>query len=227
MESSKNRSRKNSCSSSMMMMNTKKHSLTAQLTRTVRRFSAAVAPHFTKLDPLPLLQNYHKLNMRMVNIAQLQAAVERYVIKNSTNFNPIDFEITDAKGSRVLSISLYPEEMVLFEGTKRIFSITFDDSDPEEYGTVISKIRHPLSGMRVFEFIKLPCANVVQISSYVDQCNRCQIELWIPQADNELRMIVVAYAMTQMVREVFPSLNHIMGEQLQQGTGKIFQQLIQ
>lgn len=31
--------------------------------------------------------------------------------------------------------------------------------------------------MRVFEFLKLPCSSVVQITSYVDQCDRCQIKL--------------------------------------------------
>lgn len=79
---------------------------------------------------------------------QLQAAVERYVVKNIVQFSPIEFEITDLNDMRVLSVSLYPEEMVLHaDGAKRIFSITFDDSDAEEEGTVIAKIRHPMSGL--------------------------------------------------------------------------------
>lgn len=83
----------------------------------------------------------------LIHILQLQAAVKGYIIKNSVNFSPIDFEITDANNVRVLSVNLYPDEMILSKGTKRIFSITFDDTDPEECGTVIAKIRHPLSGL--------------------------------------------------------------------------------
>lgn len=49
---------------------------------------------------------------------------------------------------------------------------------------------------------------------------------WVPQADNELRMIVIAYGMTQMVREVFPSLSHIISEQHQQKNGIISSPLI-
>ncbi|CAG9532628.1 unnamed protein product [Cercopithifilaria johnstoni] len=267
MESDKNRHPKSRCSSAA---NSRRHSLSAQLTRTVRRLSSTVAPQLIKLDPLPLLQNYEMLNIRLANVEQLQAALEKYIIKNSVNFNPIDFIITDANNVHVLSVSLHPEEMILSKGTKRIFSITFDDSDPEECGTVLAKIRHPLSGMRIFEFLELPCSNVVQITSYIDQCNRCQIKLvsnsnfnffslcgrcfitrakwqfikegkiyafirpngiffdenslrlqWVPQADNELRMIVIAYGMTQMVRQVFPSLNHIISEQYQQKNGNI------
>lgn len=77
---------------------------------------------------------------------QLQAAIERYVVKNIVQFSPIDFEVTDTNNIRILNVSLHPEEMVLTEGARRIFSVTFDDSDPEEYGTVIAKIRHPISG---------------------------------------------------------------------------------
>ncbi|KAM3725951.1 putative F-box protein [Dirofilaria immitis] len=264
MESNKNQIRRSSCSNTV---NSRKHSLTTQLSRTARRFSVALAPQLTKLDPLPLLQNYEMLNIRLANATQLQAAVQRYIIKNSVNFSPIDFEITDANDFRLLSISLYPEEMILSKGARKIFSITFDDSDHAEYGTVVAKIRHPISGMRIFEFLKLPCSNIVEISSYVDQCDRCQIKPvsnsifnsfaicscffartkwqfmkedkiyafirsngtffdenslrleWIPQADNELRLIVIAYGMTQMVREVYPSLSHIISEQHQKRIG--------
>uniref|UniRef100_A0A0R3RX12 Rep_fac-A_C domain-containing protein n=1 Tax=Elaeophora elaphi TaxID=1147741 RepID=A0A0R3RX12_9BILA len=262
MELGKNRPRTSSCGSTT---NSRRQSLTAQLTRTARRFSATVAPQLLKLEPLPLLQNYEMLNIRLAKVEQLQAAVEGYIIKNSVNFNPIDFEITDANNVCVLRASLHPEEMILSKGTKKIYSVIFDDLDSEECGTVIAKIRHPLSGIRIFEFLELPLSKVVQISSYIDQCDRCHIKLasnaifnfftlcnscfctpkkwqfikdgkiyafirpnvtffdenslrleWVPQADNELRMIVIAYGMTQMVREVFPSLNHIISEQYQQ-----------
>lgn len=68
MESSKNRIDQSSCSSTV---NSRRHSLTAQLTRTARRFSATVAPQLTKLEPLPLLQNYKMLNIRLKNIEQV------------------------------------------------------------------------------------------------------------------------------------------------------------
>lgn len=239
----------------------RRQSLTAQLTRSARRFSAAVAPQLTKLDILPILQKYLVLDLRINDITQLQAAVEQYVVHNGVQFNPIDFEITNEDSSRVLSVSLHPEEMVLTEGARRILSVTFADSESEEEGILLSKIRHPVSGMRVFEFVEQPCSDIIQITSYVDQGDRCIIEPvssswlkmlttcgclfsrlqwqfkkngkiiaivrpngsffdenslhmeWIEQADNELRILVIAFAMTQIVREAFPSLIHILREQ--------------
>ncbi|OZC11019.1 F-box domain protein [Onchocerca flexuosa] len=265
MESNKNQVRRSSCNSTS---NSRRQSLTAQLTRTARRFSAALAPQLIKLDPLPILQNYEMLNIRLTNVTQLQAAIQRYIIKNGVSFSPIDFEVTDENDMRVLRISLHPEEMILSEGTRKILSITFDDSDPDECGTVIATIKHPISGMRIFEFLKLPSSNIIQIASHVDQCDRCQIKLisnsifnsfticscffartkwefikenkiyafiryngtffdenslrleWVPQADNELRLIVIAFGMTQMVRDVFPSLSHIINEYNQKKIGK-------
>ncbi|VDK49091.1 unnamed protein product [Gongylonema pulchrum] len=144
--------------SSSCTVGSRRQSLTAQLTRSARRFSAAVAPQLTKLDFLPVLQSHHCLVIRIAdvtqakacsettNLLQLQTAIKQYIVKNNVQFSPIDFEITDVNDARILNVSLHPDEMVLAEGARRIFSITFDESDPEEYGTVIAKIRHPISG---------------------------------------------------------------------------------
>lgn len=82
----------------------------------------------------------------MLLYLQVQAAVEGYIVKNNVNFDPIDFEVTDVNNAHLLSISLHPEEMILINGTKKIFSITFENSDPKENGTVIAKIRQSISG---------------------------------------------------------------------------------
>lgn len=68
MESNKSQVRKSSCNSTP---NSRRQSLTAQLTRTARRFSAALAPHLIKLDPLPMLQNHEMLNIRLANVKQV------------------------------------------------------------------------------------------------------------------------------------------------------------
>lgn len=51
--------------------NQRRHSLTAQLTRSARRFSAAFVPQFTKLDPIPILQKYLCLKIRIIDIRQV------------------------------------------------------------------------------------------------------------------------------------------------------------
>ncbi|KHN78419.1 hypothetical protein Tcan_02883 [Toxocara canis] len=175
MDSSKSRIHK-TLSGGVHQTGGRKQSITAQLTRSARRLSAVVAPQFTKLDPFPLLQKYHSLRIRIADITQLEAALERYLANNAVQFNPIDFEITDENDSRILNVSLHPEEMVLAEGARRIFSLTFAESSSDDNGTLISKIRHPVSGMRVFEFIEQHSSDTIQISSCVDDYDRCYIE---------------------------------------------------
>lgn len=238
-----------------------RHSITAQISRSARRLSAAVVPALTKLDPLPLLQKHTSLCLRIADIAQLLAAVEQYVVHNAVQFSPIDFEITDEKDMLVLRARLHPEEMVLVEGGKKIFSLTFSEPGSEDTMNVLAKIKHPVSGMRVFEFVEQPLTCVVQIWSYLDHYEKYVIEPasstwlkmlaicgctfshdqwqlkkedkvyatvkpnralfeenslrieWIQEADNELRMLIVAFAMAQMIREAFPPLTHIIREQ--------------
>lgn len=68
MESSKDRSYKDHRSGTV---NSRRHSLTTQFTRTARRFSATIAPNLIKLDPLPLLENYEMLNIRLADDEQV------------------------------------------------------------------------------------------------------------------------------------------------------------
>lgn len=86
----------------------------------------------------------------------MQVAVERYVINNAVHFNPIEFEVVDENDSHIFEISLYPEEMVLNEGTKRILSLTFAETDSDDDGIVISRIKHPLSGIFIDIFLNSP-----------------------------------------------------------------------
>uniref|UniRef100_A0A0M3ICK8 Uncharacterized protein n=1 Tax=Ascaris lumbricoides TaxID=6252 RepID=A0A0M3ICK8_ASCLU len=239
----------------------RKQSITVQLTRSARRFSTVLAPQFTKLDPLPMLQKCRSLHIRISDITQFEVAVERYLANNAVQFSPIDFEITDENNKRIFNVSLHPEEMVLAEGARRIFTLTFGESSSDDNESVISKIRHPVSGMRLFEFVEHASTETIQIASCVDGDSRCLIEQfssswlrtlslcgclftriqwhfkkddqiiaivrpqfaffdensirmeWSEQADDEVRLLVIAFAMTQIVREAFPSLTHILNEQ--------------
>ncbi|VDK64499.1 unnamed protein product, partial [Anisakis simplex] len=69
MDWNKSRSPKN-LSAGVHSSGARKQSITAQLTRSARRFSAAVAPQFTKLDAFPLLQKYRSLHLRICDISQ-------------------------------------------------------------------------------------------------------------------------------------------------------------
>lgn len=43
----------------------------------------------------------------------------------------------------------YSEEIVLFEGTKRLLSVCLSDppEDAQSKGVIVAKVRHPISGL--------------------------------------------------------------------------------
>ncbi|VDD91561.1 unnamed protein product [Enterobius vermicularis] len=238
----------------------RRQSISAQISRSARRFSAAVAPQLTKLEPLPMLQNYSLLNFRIVDIKQFNTAIEQYAVHGCVQFEPIEFEITTNSDQRILKILLTPDEMTLNDGVRKILTLSFHDSNNDDNGTPMSQVKHPLTGLKVFEFIELPLTNVVQIFSSIDSCERCLIYPetniwlrmlntcgcfftntqwhfkkegivyatvrpngkvlkenslrveWTEQCNNDLRLLVVAFAMTLLVREAFSALIHILRE---------------
>jgi hypothetical protein len=48
-------------------------SVSAQLTRTARRFSAAIAPQLTKVDGVPILQKFKRLVIRISDIEKVSS----------------------------------------------------------------------------------------------------------------------------------------------------------
>uniref|UniRef100_A0A915DAZ2 Uncharacterized protein n=1 Tax=Ditylenchus dipsaci TaxID=166011 RepID=A0A915DAZ2_9BILA len=135
----------------------RKPSVSAQLTRTARRFSTVIAPQLTKVEQINLLQKYRKLVIKIADVGRLQDAIKQYVLHNNVHFDPVEFHISCNEGSEhlVLMAQFYSEEIVLFEGTKRLLSICLTDPlESSIEGVTVAKVRHPISGIKVFEMIE-------------------------------------------------------------------------
>lgn len=76
----------------------------------------------------------------------MQSALENYILHNATVFDPVDFEVLADGHPTTLRAQLTAEELVLFDGQKRLTSITFADIESGNDGPIAAKIRHPLSG---------------------------------------------------------------------------------
>ena len=96
----------------------RKHSVSAQLTRTARRFSTVIAPQLTKLDAIPCLQRHQRLRIRIADIQKLNEAIKQYVLHNGRLFDPVEFEIrTEEEGAdeqMILNAQFYAEEVRIF-----------------------------------------------------------------------------------------------------------------
>nr|CAD2189992.1 unnamed protein product [Meloidogyne enterolobii] len=178
----------------------RKHSVSAQLTRTARRFSTVIAPQLTKLEPVPTLQKHQKVTIRIADIQKLNEAIKQYVLHGGRLFDPVEFEIraedTDSNGNGrdqiLLTAQFYTEEIVLFEGNKRLLSISLSDpvgesdllnrfktngSSLDSNSPVLAKVRHPISGIKMFEVVqsqKRP--QRWQITGAMDELNKCEVE---------------------------------------------------
>lgn len=97
----------------------RKHSVSAQLTRTARRFSTVIAPQLTKLEPVPTLQRHQKVRICISNIQKLNEAIKQYVLHGGRLFDPVEFEIraedNDNNGNGrdqiLLTAQFYTEEV--------------------------------------------------------------------------------------------------------------------
>lgn len=119
----------------------------------------------------------------------MQSALENYILYNATIFDPIDFEILADRHPTTLRAQLSAEELVVFDGQKRLTSITFADIESANDGLIAAKIRHPLSGrlsirffsitflgMKMFEITDLAHNGNWQITSSTDELSKCQID---------------------------------------------------
>ncbi|GMR48283.1 hypothetical protein PMAYCL1PPCAC_18478, partial [Pristionchus mayeri] len=131
-------------------MSGRRQSVTAQIQRTARRFSAALVPQLTKLEILPILDKIRGVEIRITDFSKYATAQQQYILHNSVQFAPIEFDIFSLEDGRpILSVSLFPEEIVVNEGQKRIIAISLNEDDA--IGTHIAHMKHPVSGMKVYE----------------------------------------------------------------------------
>lgn len=172
----------------------RKHSVSAQLTRTARRFSTVIAPQLTKLEPVPALQRHQRLRIRIGDIQKLNEAIKQYVLHNGRLFDPVEFEVRaeeDGEEQLLLTAQFYAEEIVLFEGSKRLLSISMTDPAEADLlnrfntsgsgpwgsdGPVLAKVRHPISGIKMFEVVQSQRRpQRWQITGAMDELSKCEI----------------------------------------------------
>ncbi|CAI5448825.1 unnamed protein product [Caenorhabditis angaria] len=137
-------------------------SVTAQISRQARRFSTAIVPTLTKIENVHILQKLNYVKIKLNNIAQLQNAIENYVMRNSVQFDPVEFDIFNKEGYRFMQASVYPDEIILQESSKKICEITLIDI---EDSTNLLKIKHPVSGMTVYELRELGGTILIQTNT--------------------------------------------------------------
>ncbi|TMS39479.1 hypothetical protein L596_005993 [Steinernema carpocapsae] len=153
----------------------RKTSVSAQLSRTARRFSTVIAPQFTKIEPIPQLQRHKTLHLRVNDVQKIQNAMDEYVLHNAVQFDPIEFDICNEDHCKVLSAHLYAEELVIMDGSKRLVSIVIAESEHEYNGSLIAKVRHPISGMKVYEITESTPESCV-IMNTVEDVMKCRVE---------------------------------------------------
>lgn len=56
---------------------------------------------------------------------QLQEAIKQYVLHNGKIFEPVEFEIVTDENIAILSAQFSTDDVVLFEGQKRLLSIWY------------------------------------------------------------------------------------------------------
>uniref|UniRef100_A0A1I8A0R4 CDT1 domain-containing protein n=1 Tax=Steinernema glaseri TaxID=37863 RepID=A0A1I8A0R4_9BILA len=154
----------------------RKNSVSAQLSRTARRFSTVIAPQFTKIEPIPQLQRYKALHIRVNDIRKIQSALSEYVLHNAVQFDPIEFDIYNHDRCKVLSANLYAEELVLMDGSKRLVSIVMSESESDFNGLLTAKIRHPISGMKVYEISENSPEQSWTVMNTVEDSMKCRME---------------------------------------------------
>ncbi|CAD5220798.1 unnamed protein product [Bursaphelenchus okinawaensis] len=157
----------------------RKASVSAQLTGFARKFSAAIAPQLTKLDPVASLVRRRKLSIRIGSMSQLQTALKQFVLHNSANFDPVEFEIYDEQIDQVvMTAQFFAEEVIVFEGTRRVLSVVLAESDPDADHFTLAKIRHPISGIKVYEIVSVPNrSHQYYITNCMDESAKCQFQV--------------------------------------------------
>ncbi|CAP26446.2 Protein CBG05904 [Caenorhabditis briggsae] len=137
-------------------------SVTAQITRQARRFSTAIAPTLTKIEAVHILRKLDEVRVKMNDVAQLQGAIEHYVLRNSAQFDPVELDIINKEGFRIMQASVYPDEIILQEGSKKICEVTLIDMEDT---SSLLKIKHPVSGMTVYELRELGGTILIQTNT--------------------------------------------------------------
>ncbi|EYC40390.1 hypothetical protein Y032_0614g681 [Ancylostoma ceylanicum] len=141
----------------------RRQSMTAQISRQARRLSAVIVPQFTKIEPVNILQKVEGVEIRLNDMAQYQRAVDQYIMRNSVTFDPVEFNVLDPGGYRIMQASLYPEGLHVYEGKRKVCEVSL--ANDEDSPSCIAKIKHPVTSMTVYELRDMGGTICIQTSS--------------------------------------------------------------
>ncbi|KAI6192486.1 hypothetical protein M3Y99_01932900 [Aphelenchoides fujianensis] len=173
----------------------RKASVSAQLTRQARKFSAAFVPQLTRLDPITTLTKRRKLLIRIADIEQLQQALKQYIVHSSGFFDPIDFEILDEQTEVVVLTAQLCQFATHSNCWRHLLSMCGCMFGPD-YWMVDQE------GVNV--------GKVTPNSAFFEE-NGIRVE-WCDEADAELRMLILCIGLVQIIREAFPPLLQLLKE---------------
>ncbi|KHJ97912.1 hypothetical protein OESDEN_02103 [Oesophagostomum dentatum] len=160
----------------------RRQSVTAQISRQARRLSAAIVPQLTKIDPVSILQKVEGVEIKLDDITQYQKAVDQYILHNVVQFDPVDFNVLDPGGYRILQASLYPEGLMVHEGKRKVCEVSL--SNDEESPSCIAKIKHPVTSMTVYEFRDM--GGTICVTSNTDELQGTTI---MPNREGWMRLL--------------------------------------
>ncbi|ETN68347.1 hypothetical protein RB195_001022 [Necator americanus] len=152
-------------------MAARRQSVTAQISRQARRLSTVIAPQFTKIEPVNILQKVEGVEIRLSDTAQYQRAVEQYIMRNSVQFDPVEFDILDPGGYRIMQASLYPDGLMVHEGKRKVCELSL--ANDEDSPCCIVKIKHPVTSMTVYELRDM--GGTICIQSNTDEMDGTRI----------------------------------------------------
>uniref|UniRef100_A0A914BX17 Uncharacterized protein n=1 Tax=Acrobeloides nanus TaxID=290746 RepID=A0A914BX17_9BILA len=154
----------------------RKPSAIAQLFGTCRKISSALAPQLTKIDPIMCLQKHEQLSIKVADIVKLQSIVETYLKQDEVNFEPIEFNIMDEDDENVvLKARLFANEITIVDGNRTVLIIDLEGKYVEWEGSVVAKIRHPITRIKIFEIFESGRFDTFSIMGYADEPNKCEI----------------------------------------------------
>lgn len=126
-----------------------------------RRCSLAVVPQLCKLEDVECLMTTSEVRIEIMNEADVVAATEEFVMHNGCEFAPIFMRVLNDAGDVIMMARLNCDEFVVHDVApepRRLMALALSNpngSVPMVLGSPVAKIKHPVTGMKLFIFVQL------------------------------------------------------------------------
>lgn len=102
-----------------------------------------------------------KVTIEVVNEEDVAAAIEEFAMRSGCEFAPISMRVVNHAGVVVMTAKLSSDEIVVHDigaEPKRLMALALSDPNaavPMVLGSPLAKIKHPVTGMKLFIFVQL------------------------------------------------------------------------